>query len=162
MITDEVYEMTTSSQFCTVGVYSLLSDSDQKRQEIINEAGILGVKDVGRWIADSLYMQFKEAKIAKKLKKHIEMYVDYSLNSLLPHCVHTFILLIRYTVGVSGLEGSGQLTLIHKLFKVCPTTQKYYWVFFCTDSRLVVTVQGLGNNQQHLCAITFIMLRTLM
>ena len=61
-----------------LGLYSLKLDKDsllksEKGQQNIRDAGIKGVKDVGRWIVTSLEEHLKEIATAGKLKDYLNL-----------------------------------------------------------------------------------------
>ena len=61
----------------TVELYSLKVDNDsllksQEGQQNIRDAGIKGVKDVGRWIVRTLEEHVKERNTAESLKCYLD------------------------------------------------------------------------------------------
>ena len=62
----------------TVELYSLQVDNDsllksQEGQQNIRDAGIKGVKDVGRWIIRTLEEHMEEIKTAESLKSYLDL-----------------------------------------------------------------------------------------
>ena len=60
-------------------LYSLQVDNDsllksQEGQQNIRDAGIKGVKDVGRWIIRTLEEHMEESKVAESLKSYLDNY----------------------------------------------------------------------------------------
>ena len=39
----------------------------------INDAGVLGIKDVGKWILKSLTQHYKDCKVTKELQQHFTL-----------------------------------------------------------------------------------------
>ena len=62
----------------SVELYSLKVDNDSllksdEGQQNIRDAGIKGIKDVGRWIIRTLEEHVKERKTAQKLKSYLNL-----------------------------------------------------------------------------------------
>ncbi len=60
-----------------MNLYSLKVDNDsllkcQEGQQNIRDAGIKGIKDVGKWIMEALEEHLKEKDTARTLKKQFE------------------------------------------------------------------------------------------
>ena len=67
----------SDSPLRTVDLYSLKVDNDsllkcQEGQQNIRDAGIKGVKDVGKWIVETLEGHLKEKDTAKVLQEQFE------------------------------------------------------------------------------------------
>lgn len=77
IISDKVFEETGYSQFCSIKVLSLKDVSEPRKQEIIHGAGVSSIKGVGRWMTETLHVQFKEVNISKTLKNQFELLVNY-------------------------------------------------------------------------------------
>ena len=81
IITKKINDKVCESPVRSVGMYSLRVDADsdlnsEEGQEMISEAGIMGVKEVGKWIIFTLEEHLKEAAIANKLKEHFQYKKD--------------------------------------------------------------------------------------
>ena len=68
----------SDSPMRTVGLFSLTVDNDsllrsEKGQQKIHGVGIKGVKDVGRWIVQSLEKHLKEVATAQMLKSYLRL-----------------------------------------------------------------------------------------
>ena len=74
-MSDKVFEETDCSRLCSIKVLSLREISKPKKEEIIRGGGVFGIKDAGRWMTETLHVQFKEVKITKMLKNQFELLV---------------------------------------------------------------------------------------
>ena len=68
----------SDSPLRTVNLFSLRVDNDshlkcQEGQQNICDAGVKGIKDVGKWIVEALEEHLKETDTAKALKKQFEV-----------------------------------------------------------------------------------------
>ena len=74
----KIASQASNSPLRSVGLYSLKLDKDsllksEKGQKNIQDAGIKGVKDVGRWIVTSLAEHLKEIATAGRLKDYLNL-----------------------------------------------------------------------------------------
>lgn len=58
------------SKLLTVEIFNL----SDKRPMGIDDARILGDKDVGNWVIESLTQHYKDCKVSKELQKHFTEY----------------------------------------------------------------------------------------
>lgn len=78
IIHEKIASQVPNSPLRCVGLYSLKLDKDsllksEEGQKNIRDAGIKGVKDVGRWIATSLEEHLKEIATARRLKDYLNL-----------------------------------------------------------------------------------------
>ena len=75
IIREKIKSKTSDSPMRSLGLYSLRVDNDSvlksaEGQRSIRDAGISGVKDVGKWIVSSLEDHLKENMTAQILKSY--------------------------------------------------------------------------------------------
>ena len=78
IIKKKIVDKVSDSPVRTLDIYSIRVDPDSDLnntdgQQMISEAGIKSVKDVGRWIVSTLDNHLGEKEIAKKLKEHFSL-----------------------------------------------------------------------------------------
>lgn len=78
IIKKKIIDKVSDSPVRSLDIYFLRVDPDSDLDsmdghQMISEAGIKGVKDVGRWIVSTLDDHLGEKEIAKKLKEHFHL-----------------------------------------------------------------------------------------